>query len=254
VTTGVALRCEGLRKLYRTPAGLEIAALQDVSLSVGPGVRMALTGASGSGKSTLLHVIGAMDVVDSGRILVDGRDLASARERALVEYRRSIGVVFQRFHLLAALSALDNVIAPVLPYRTDFDKRTRALELLDRVGLADRASALPSRLSGGQQQRVAVARALINSPRLLLADEPTGNLDSATGASLLDLLVSLSDETGVTMILATHDDAVADRCQRSTHLQDGRVVRTRQCTEVEEDLQLDVDSPNRDVTDLAGPA
>ncbi len=226
MNNGLAIRCESLRKLYRTPAGVEIPALVDVSLSVAPGDRVALTGPSGSGKSTLLHVVGAMDVVDSGTIEVDGVDIAQAREHVRVEHRRRTGVVFQRFHLLPALSAIDNVIAPVLPYRTSFDKRTRALELLDRVGLADRANALPSRLSGGQQQRVAVARALVNFPRLVLADEPTGNLDSGTGAALLDLLVSLGEETGVTMIIATHDLAVAGRCQRQVQLRDGRVLTT----------------------------
>jgi putative ABC transport system ATP-binding protein len=130
--------------------------------------------------------------------------------------------VFQRFHLLPALTARDNVVAPVLPFRTEFDKQARATELLTRVGLADRLSALPSKLSGGQQQRVAIARALINRPQLLLADEPTGNLDSATGASIIDLLLELRNEFGTTVVIATHDSAVAGRCDVVHRLRDGR--------------------------------
>lgn len=224
MAAGVAVECRHLVKRYRTAAGVDIPALNDVSTSVASGERVAVLGASGSGKSTLLQALGAMDVVDSGSILVDGVDLCSARESALVAHRRLVGFVFQQFHLLPALSALDNVLAPVLPYRTGFDKRARALDLLDRVGLGDRGSSVPGRLSGGQQQRVAVARALINEPRLLLADEPTGNLDSTTGAELLDLLVELGREFGITMLLATHDEAVAARCDRRLQLRDGVLV------------------------------
>jgi putative ABC transport system ATP-binding protein len=132
--------------------------------------------------------------------------------------------VFQRFHLLPALSVTDNVLAPVLPYRTAFDKHARAAELLQRVGLADRARSVPSRLSGGEQQRVAVARALVNDPGLLLADEPTGNLDSATGAELMRLLLELRAERGMTVLVATHDPVVASLCDRVVRLADGRVV------------------------------
>lgn len=141
--------------------------------------------------------------------------------RGLAAYRRRVGFVFQRFHLLPTLTALDNVIAPLIPFRTDFDKVARAHELLATVGLADRAAALPSRLSGGQQQRVAIARALINQPALLLADEPTGNLDSQTGTAIVDLLLRLRDEQGTTVIMATHDTAIAARCDRTVQLRDG---------------------------------
>jgi putative ABC transport system ATP-binding protein len=139
---------------------------------------VALTGPSGSGKSTLLHIIGAIERPDSGQVLVDGTEVTALRGAALAAYRRRVGSVFQRYHLLLALTALDNVISPLLPYRTGWNRRERGRELLDAVGLAGREQSLPSRLSGGEQQRVAIARALINRPSLLLADEPTGNLDS----------------------------------------------------------------------------
>jgi putative ABC transport system ATP-binding protein len=219
----VAVRFESVSKTYRSGAGLPVLALADVSVEIPAGATVAVTGRSGSGKSTLLHVAGAMDVVDSGTVSVDGRDLSSLSGSARAVYRRSIGVVFQRFHLLPALTALDNVAAPVLPFRTSFDKRARARELLAAVGLEGREHDLPSHLSGGQQQRVAIARALIGEPHLLLADEPTGNLDSAVGSEVLDLLFTLHRERGLTMLIATHDPAVAARCQRVIRLRDGRI-------------------------------
>jgi putative ABC transport system ATP-binding protein len=144
--------------------------------------------------------------------------------RRLADYRRSVGFVFQRFNLLPALTVLDNVVAPVLPYRVPYDKHARARELLTQVGLANRASDAPHRLSGGQQQRVAIARALINQPRLLLADEPTGNLDSRTGTEILALLMGMRDLHGVTIIIATHDQGIADRADRRITLVDGHLA------------------------------
>jgi putative ABC transport system ATP-binding protein len=139
-------------------------------------------------------------------------------------YRREVGFVFQRFNLLPALTVMDNVLAPVLPLRVRFDRVERARGLIAAVGLAGREGSLPSRLSGGQQQRVAIARALINQPALVLADEPTGNLDSKTGAEIMDLLLELRAAQGVTIVVATHDPAVAARCDRTLHLRDGRLV------------------------------
>ena len=199
-------------------------ALADVDLAVGAGAFVALVGPSGSGKSTLLHLIGAMDTSDAGLIRVGDTEVTQLSAREQVAYRRRIGFVFQRFHLLPALTVVDNVAAPLLPYRTAFDKHERARELLAAVGLEGREDALPSQLSGGQQQRVAIARALVNDPVLLLADEPTGNLDSKTGAEIVDLLVDLRQRRGMTVILATHDSVVASRCDRIVRLLDGRVL------------------------------
>jgi putative ABC transport system ATP-binding protein len=198
--------------------------LSDVDLDIQRGAAVALTGPSGSGKSTLLHLLGAMLPADAGRIVVDGQDVAAMRRRELVSYRRTVGFVFQRFQLLPALSALGNVLAPVLPSRPGPEVQDRAAQLLTRVGLADRLDAVPSKLSGGQQQRVAIARALLSRPRLLLADEPTGNLDSATGSQILDLLLEARDQDEVTLVVATHDVAVAERCDRVVALRDGKIT------------------------------
>jgi putative ABC transport system ATP-binding protein len=221
---GAQVRLESVSKTYRSGAGLPVRALAEVSLDIPAGQTVAVTGSSGSGKSTLLHLAGAMDETDEGTIWVDGQDLGALGNAQRAVYRRGIGFVFQRFHLLPALTALDNVAAPVLPFRTTFDKRGRARELLAAVGLEGREYDLPSKLSGGQQQRVAIARALIGDPRLLLADEPTGNLDSVTGKEVLDLLFRLHDEHRLTLIMATHDPAVAARCDRVIELRDGQLT------------------------------
>jgi putative ABC transport system ATP-binding protein len=201
-----------------------ITALDDVSFEVAAGSMVALIGPSGSGKSTLLQLVGALDAPDAGTITVGGVEITSAGRRDLVAYRRRTGFVFQRFHLIPALTALDNVLAPVLPYRVEFDKVARAERLLAEVGLEGRGGALPSELSGGEQQRVAIARALIGSPRLLLADEPTGNLDSATGADVMALIAALRAEHAMTVIVATHDPGVAARADRVIHLYDGAIT------------------------------
>lgn len=179
--SGVEVTFSHVTKMYLSGEGEPVTALADVSFQFAAGSTVAVTGPSGSGKSTLLHIAGAMDIADSGEVTVGGEQVSGLRGKALADYRRSVGFVFQRFHLLPALSVLDNVLAPVLPIRTPYDKESRGRELLDDVGLSGRENDLPSRLSGGQQQRVAIARALIAQPGLLLADEPTGNLDSANG-------------------------------------------------------------------------
>ncbi len=222
---GASVSFAAVTKTYRTGAGLPVQALDGVTLDIPGGQAVAVTGRSGSGKSTLLHLAGAMDDRDSGSITVDGRDLGGMSEKQRTRYRRGVGFVFQRFHLLPALTACDNVAAPVLPFRTGYDKRARARNLLAAVGLAGREDDLPAKLSGGQQQRVAIARALIGDPRLLLADEPTGSLDSTTGAEVLGLLFALHRDRGLTLILATHDPAVAARCDRVIELSDGTVTR-----------------------------
>jgi ABC-type lipoprotein export system ATPase subunit len=198
-----------------------LTALDAVDLEIADGSAVALTGPSGAGKSTVLHLLGGMDTPTAGTVEIDGKALTA---RDLDTHRRRVGFVFQRFHLLPALTVLDNVLAPVLPRRVDYDRRARATEVLEAVGLAARAQALPAELSGGQQQRVAIARALVGRPRLLLADEPTGNLDSVIGREIVELLLSLRTQYGTTLVLATHDAEVAASCDRVLRLQDGRIT------------------------------
>ncbi|MGH9210475.1 MAG: ABC transporter ATP-binding protein [Acidimicrobiales bacterium] len=223
-TTGARVVVDALTKTYPLGGGETLRAIDDVGLTIEAGSTVAIAGPSGSGKSTLLHLVGAIERPSSGQVAVDGQDLAALRRRQLAAYRRRVGFVFQRYHLLPTLTAANNVLAPVLPYRTTFDKAARAAELLAAVGLEDRGGALPSRLSGGEQQRVAIARALVNQPRLVLADEPTGNLDSVTGSEIMDLLLDVRDQHGMTILVATHDPQVAARCDRLVRLRDGRVV------------------------------
>jgi putative ABC transport system ATP-binding protein len=206
-------------------AGAEpVVALDGVDLDVAAGEFLAIVGPSGGGKSTLLHILGAIDVPTSGAVVVGGRDVASLSEAERVLYRRrESGIVFQFFNLLPHLTVGENVELPLL-----FDgvpgARERALALLDRVGLSRRAGAHPYELSGGEMQRVAIARALVAGARLLLADEPTGNLDSRNGQAVLELLDAVRRERGVTVILATHSEAAASRAQRVLELRDGRLA------------------------------
>ncbi len=220
---GVPVELDSVTKRYPANGSVSVA-VDRVSLAIPPGQAVAVMGPSGSGKSTLLHLLGAMERADEGTVRVGGQEITRLSRRAQATYRRSIGFVFQRFHLLPVLTALDNVAAPVLPYRTPFDKFARAHTLLRAVGLGGKEASLPSRLSGGEQQRVAIARALINAPGLLLADEPTGNLDSETSTEIMQLLLDLQAERQMTIVVATHDPMVATRCQRIIRLQDGRVT------------------------------
>jgi putative ABC transport system ATP-binding protein len=219
-----SLELRDVGKRYGTGQGEQVIAADHVTFSVEAGAFVALTGASGSGKSTMLHMIGALERPDSGVIISNGTEVTALRGAAQADYRRTVGFVFQRYNLLPALTALDNVIAPVLPYRTGWDKRDRARELLAAVGLAGRERSLPARMSGGEQQRIAIARALINTPALLLADEPTGNLGSGNATEILDLLARLRAEHGMTIILASHDPQIAARAERLIRLRDGAVI------------------------------
>lgn len=216
---------ENLTKIYTD--GAPVQALDNVTLEIAAGEFVAITGPSGSGKSTLLNLIGTLDRPTSGRVVVDGVDVSTLRGNALADFRRErIGFVFQMFHLVPTLTALENVMLPLIPYRRGlkFRLEERARELLEAMGLGDRLHHLPGQLSGGEQQRVAIARALINTPKVILADEPTGNLDSRAGAEIVALLRQLNREQEVTVLVATHNETVAQAADRVIRLQDGRVV------------------------------
>ena len=219
-----SVELRGISKRYGISKGQQVTAADRISVRIGPAEFVALTGASGSGKSTVLHIIGAIERPDAGTVVVDGSEVTALRGSALAAYRRTVGFVFQRYNLLPALTALDNVIAPLLPYRTRWSKRDRGRELLAAVGLAARADSLPSRMSGGEQQRVAIARALVNEPRLLLADEPTGNLDSQNAGEIMQLLATLRQSRPMTIILASHDPQIAAHADRLLRLRDGAIT------------------------------
>ena len=213
--------------------GVAVPALRGVTLRIRRGDYVAIVGPSGSGKSTLMHLLGALDRPTSGRLAIAGRDVAglSPAEMALLR-NETIGFVFQAFHLLPRTSAVDNVALPLV-YRgvSAAVRRRRATEMLDRVGLGHRVKHRPNQLSGGEQQRVAIARALVTEPAVLLADEPTGNLDSATGESVLALLESLNADSGVALVLVTHDREVAGRARRQIAMRDGRIVAVDEAVE-----------------------
>lgn len=217
------IETDGLTRTYRLGA-TEVRALRGVSVRVAQGEFVALMGPSGSGKSTMMHLLGCLDTPTAGRYLLEGRDVSrlTVNERAQVRNRR-IGFVFQTFNLLPRLSALDNVMLPLLYRGRVVDAKPRAHEALQRVGLEQRAQHRPMELSGGERQRVAIARALITDPALILADEPTGNLDSQTGKEIMHLLNQLS-AAGRTIIIVTHDASVAAYAQRVVHLRDGQIV------------------------------
>ncbi|MGE0454586.1 MAG: ABC transporter ATP-binding protein [Vicinamibacteria bacterium] len=219
----VALR--GVDKSYLTPAG-EWPALRQVDVEVGAGEFVAVTGKSGSGKSTLLHLVGGIDRPSAGEVRVAGQAVHALSEDALARWRgRNVGVVFQFFQLLPTLTAVENVMLPMdfADVRPPRERRARALELLGLVGIPEQADKLPSALSGGQQQRAAIARALANDPPLVIADEPTGNLDSATAREVLDLFRGLS-RRGTTVVIATHERDLDGLIDRRLTLADGRVV------------------------------
>ena len=218
------IECINLSKTYVTGAG-EVHAVENVSFSIQAGEMVAVMGASGSGKSTFMNMIGALDVPTSGTLKVEGQDLGSMDGDALALYRNQrIGFVFQQFNLLTRADAVENVMLPMLYARVPRDEaRERALKSLERVGLGDRSDHFPNQLSGGQQQRVAIARALVNSPDILLADEPTGALDTVTSHDIMELFVDLSRQ-GITIILVTHEVDVADYATRQIVFQDGVVI------------------------------
>ncbi len=200
--------------------------LRGVDLEIAPGEFLALRGASGAGKSTLLHLIGGLDSPNSGEIFFEGKNIATFSERHLAWFRnRSVGFIFQAYHLLPELTALENVCLPARIARVPAaDAEKRGLELLEQVGLKERIEHKPYELSGGEQQRVAIARSLVAQPGLILADEPTGNLDSHTGAEIIELLKNLCVKRQTTLVIATHDAKVATSAQRLVELVDGRIA------------------------------
>jgi putative ABC transport system ATP-binding protein len=219
------IRLDAVSRVYRL-GDVEVRALDGVSLDLPEGSFLSVMGASGSGKSTLMNLIGCLDRPTSGRYFLAGEDLSGLGRAARAEIRnRTLGFVFQNFNLLPRTSALENVELPLVYASVSArERRERAREALHRVGLGDRLDHHPSQLSGGQQQRVALARALVNRPRVLLADEPTGNLDSRTGAEVMDLIDRLHAD-GLTVVLVTHEADIASHAQRILHMKDGRIDR-----------------------------
>jgi len=219
------IRLEEVRKVYPRPAG-DVVALNGVTLSIEEGEFVAIMGASGSGKSTLLNQLGCLDVPTSGRLLIDGTDVRDLSDIELTNLRRdAIGFIFQKFNLIPLLTAYENVELPLIMKHRRRDVSGRPAELLRKVGLeGEMITHTPPELSGGQQQRVAIARALANNPRILLADEPTGNLDSKTGTQIMDLLADLHQE-GRTIVMVTHDAKTAAYADRVVTISDGRIAR-----------------------------
>lgn len=218
------LKCEGVRKVYGE-RGNQVVALDGIDLSVSKGEFVAIVGASGSGKSTLLHILGSVDKPTSGRVMIDGTDLARLNQtQAAIFRRRKVGLVYQFYNLIPTLTARKNILMPLAldrkkPNQEFFDTITASL------GIADRLEAMPGELSGGQQQRVAIARSLIYRPALLLADEPTGNLDQKNSREIIDMLKLLGRNLEQTILLITHDEKVAMEAQRVITVEDGRIIR-----------------------------
>lgn len=226
---GRVIELEDITKVYRMgpagSAGIEVRALRGVTLTICQGEMIAIMGPSGSGKSTLMNIIGCLDQATSGTYRLAGEDISRFKDDRLAEVRsKRIGFVFQSFNLLARTDALANVELPLIySGKRPADRRQRALAALREVGLEDRVHHRPNELSGGQQQRVAIARALVNDPRIILADEPTGNLDSKAGAEVMGIFQRLNVEQGITVILVTHEPDIAEHCRRVVHIYDGMI-------------------------------
>lgn len=221
------IKLENVWKTYRM-GDVEVNALQGLNLEVKEGEFLAIMGPSGSGKSTAVNMIGCLDMPTKGRIMLDGHDISKLSESELAQIRgKKIGFIFQQFNLIPTLTALENVALPIVFQSVNRDERVRkAAELLNIVNLADRMSHKPTELSGGQQQRVAIARSLANSPEVILADEPTGNLDSKTGETVMNFLKKMNREEGKTIILVTHDINIAHNAHRIEFLKDGKIVES----------------------------
>lgn len=233
---GTAAHVSGLSKFYGTADNL-VAALRNVNLSVAPGEFLAIMGPSGSGKSTLMHMMAGLDQPSSGQIYIGGEELTHLRDKELTKLRRDkIGFVFQSFNLLPTLNVRENIMMPFMlaGRKPTAIERQWADTLITRLGLADRVTHRPSQLSGGQQQRVAIARALVTKPVIVFADEPTGNLDSASSREVLDLLRELVDTTGQSIVMVTHDALAASRASRVVILKDGEIIQELRQTDANE--------------------
>ena len=219
------IKLTGIEKIYQTQK-METLALSNINLEVEKGQFISVMGPSGSGKSTLLNIIGLLDAPTRGRIVLEGVEIESYKDRHVAKLRNEmVGFIFQTFHLISDLSALDNVEIPLIYRRMSGSKRRKkALEALERVGLKSRIHNFPPELSGGQQQRVAIARAIVGSPKILLADEPTGNLDSHMGGEIMEILKGLNDQEKTTVVMVTHNQRLADQCHRIIRLFDGRRI------------------------------
>ncbi|MDR1201516.1 MAG: ABC transporter ATP-binding protein [Tannerellaceae bacterium] len=218
------IRLEKITKIYRTK-DVETVALENVNVAVKEKEFISVMGPSGCGKSTLLNLMGLLDLPDEGRVLINGIDTSGMKDGAMAEFRNEmLGFVFQSFHLINSLNVIDNVEVPLLYRKSSAkERREKALAVLEKVGLAHRMRHFPSQLSGGQCQRVAIARAIIGSPKIILADEPTGNLDSKMGGEIMDLLFKLTSE-GTTIVMVTHDEHIAESTQRIVRFFDGRRI------------------------------
>ncbi|MEM5782790.1 MAG: ABC transporter ATP-binding protein [Candidatus Aenigmatarchaeota archaeon] len=213
-------------KIYKLD-NVEVKAISNINLKIKKGETVAIMGPSGSGKSTLLHIIGCLDKPSSGKVIIDSKDVSKLNENQLAEIRRQkIGFVFQFFYLIPSLNALRNVMFPML-FTNNLnkeEKEKKAIELLELVGLKNRIYHRPAEMSGGERQRIAIARALANDPQIILADEPTGNLDTEKGKAIIDLLLNLNKEKNITLIIVTHDSYIASHAKRIIKLKDGKII------------------------------
>lgn len=220
-----SFECKKISKVFNT-GDTKTIALNDINLYFNEGDFISIIGPSGSGKSTLLSILGTLDIPSAGELLFNKTDLAKLNSKQLSDFRfENVGFVFQQFHLIPTLTVLENVLAPLFGRKVSYDKEKRALELLNEVGLSDKVTSLPSQLSGGQQQRVAVARALIHKPKWLLADEPTGNLDTDNGEIIFNLLIKLNKQNNCGVFFVTHDPELASRANRIITMKDGSVIQ-----------------------------